>query len=304
MERLLPAPRDGGFRQKEYFVWCGSVIRAEGMFHLFASRWPRETGFPEGYRRHSQIVRATCRRAEGPFEFQEVVLAGRGGDWWDGRMCHNPKIIQVGGTYVLYYNATDLSGRLLHGKHPIRQVGYAWSESVRGPWRRLDRPLPLGEDTNNPAPYARADGNIVLVWRDWDLRMHVAEADRFDGEYRVVARDVYRPGRLEDPDLFFADGLYHMVMEDNEGKLTGHVRHGGHMVSGDGVIWRPHEHVRAYSHEIAFDDGTVVTADRRERPEMFNAAAEVKGNGPPTHLLTGVWHGGEAWNVVQPIAPA
>jgi hypothetical protein len=286
-----------------YFVWCGSLIRAEGRFHMFASRWPRDTGFPDGYRRHSEIVRAVSDVPEGPYEFREVVLAGRGGDWWDGRMCHNPKILRIGDRYVLFYNATDLSGRLLHGKHPYRQIGYADAPSIRGPWRRLDRPLPLGEDTNNPAPYVHDDGCVLLVYRDWALRMYIAKAPAYDGDYQVVARDFFEEGRLEDPDLYVVDGQYHMVMEDNQAKLTGHERHGGHLVSRDGIHWQRADDVHVYTHDIAFKDGTRFTAERRERPEMFNANAEVKGRGEPTHLATGVFHGGAAWNVVQRIAP-
>jgi hypothetical protein len=285
-----------------YFVWCGSLIRADGKFHMFASRWPKETGFPEGYRRHSEIVRAVSDSPEGPYKFQEVVLKGRGGDWWDGRMCHNPKIYKTGGVFVLYYNATDLSNRLLHGKNPYRQVGYAVADSVHGPWRRLDESLPIGEDNNNPAPCFHKDGSVLLIYRDWDLRMHIAKADSYKGPYKVVARDFFKEGRLEDPDLHFDTGLYNMVMEDNQSKITGHERYGGHLVSEDGINWRRHEHPCAYSHDIVFDDGTRIRAERRERPELFNANADVKGNGPPTHLASGVLYKGETWNVVQPIA--
>ncbi|MCC2685873.1 MAG: hypothetical protein K0R75_2772, partial [Paenibacillaceae bacterium] len=57
-----------------YFVWCGSVIRAEDKkYHMFASRWPKSTGFPNGYRRNSEIVRAVSDTPEGPYQFQEVV---------------------------------------------------------------------------------------------------------------------------------------------------------------------------------------------------------------------------------------
>ncbi len=144
---------------------------------------------------------------------------------------------------------------------------------------------------------------MLLAYRDWDLRMHLATADAWDGEYTVAARNIFGEGRLEDPDLHFAGGLYHMVMEDNEGRLTGHVRHGGHLVSGDGLAWRRAQDAHVYTHDIVYDDGTRLTAERRERPELFNARADVKGRGDPTHLATGVLYRGETWNVVQPVAP-
>jgi hypothetical protein len=81
IERLLPVPSDAGFRQASHFVWGGSLIRATGQYHLFASRWPRAAGFPDGYRTHSEIVRATSDSPVGPYTLQQVVVSGRGGAW-------------------------------------------------------------------------------------------------------------------------------------------------------------------------------------------------------------------------------
>ena len=296
IERLLPVPRDAGFRMEGFFVWCGSVIKAEGAYHLFVSRWPESTQFPNGYRTHSEIVRATADNPVGPYTFEEIVVSGRGGDYWDGQMCHNPKIVKAGNTFVLYYIGSPCGASL-------RKVGYAWAPSVRGPWVRLDRPLPLGEDANNPAPYVHADGSVLLAYRDLKLEMHVARAHAYDGEYKIIATNIFPGGKLEDPDMSFRDGMYHMVVEDNVGVLTGSVRHGGHLVSRDGVHWRKHDPVKVYTHTIQWSDGSSVTATRRERPELFNDNAQCKGNGEPTHLLTGVLIDGKTWCLVQAIAP-
>jgi hypothetical protein len=233
----------------------------------------------------------------GPYVFQEVVVSGRGGTWWDGKMCHNPKIVQVNDTYVLYYIGSAPGSRL-------RKVGYAWADRIEGPWHRIDRCLPLGEDANNPAPYIHPDGSVLLAYRDLHLHVHIARAPAFDGAYEVVTRDVYPRGRLEDPDLHVHDVLYQMVVEDNEGLLTGSVRHGGHLVSADGLHWESADPVKAYTHTITWTDGSQTVVDRRERPELFNARAQVKGSGDPTHLLTGVLVNGHSWCLVQPIAPA
>jgi len=58
IDRLLPAPRRGGFAQDDYWVWCGSAIRGEDdRFHIFAARWPRTLPFFAGYLTHSEVVR-------------------------------------------------------------------------------------------------------------------------------------------------------------------------------------------------------------------------------------------------------
>ena len=297
IERLFPVPRDSGLRMDGYFVWGASIINVDGEFHMFASRWPEETGFPDGYRDHSEIVRVTSDNPVGPYAFREVVLHRRGGPFWDGKMCHNPKITKAADTFVLYYIGSAVDS-------PLRKIGYAWAPSVTGPWKRIEQPLPLGEDANNPAPYVHADGSVLLAYRDLQLRMHVARASTFDETYDILAEDVFPEGRLEDPDLFLMDGQYHMVMEDNEGLLTGAERHGGHLVSAEGVRWRKHDPVKVYTHTIIWDDSGETVAKRRERPELFNANAQVKGRGEPTHLITAVLIDGQTRCVVQPIAPA
>jgi hypothetical protein len=242
IERLQPAPKDAGFRMKGYFVWGGSLIRVGSEYHLFASRWPTETRFPQGYRDHSQIVRATAKTPIGPYTFREVVVAGRGGAWWDGKMCHNPKIVQAGDTYVLYYiGSAPGSG--------LRKCGYAWSKSITGPWTRREEPLPFGEDHNNPAPYIHDDGKVLVAFRDRQLNMFIATANAFDGAYEIAARNLF-PFKVEDPDLFFAGGQFHMVAEDNVGGLTGAVRHGAHLVSENGLQWQPADPVTVYDHTL------------------------------------------------------
>ena len=303
IERLLPIPKDSGFRQNGYFIWCGSIIRVDNRYHLFASRWPEGTGNPDdlvgildGYRQYSEIVRATADNPIGPYRFQEVVLPGRGEGYWGGQSCHGPKIVKVSNMYVLYYQAIACNSR-------FRKVGYAWSESIEGPWNRCDHEIPLTEDANNPGPCIRPDGSVLLAYCTVSLKMHIARASAFDGEYETVAENIFPRGPLEDPDLYYADGLYHMIMEDNAGVLTGSVRHGGHLVSVDGIHWRAHDPPEVYTHDIEWADGTAWTARRRERPDMFNDKAGAKGEGDPTHLITGVLYNGHAWCVVQEIAP-
>ena len=292
INRLLPIPRNSGFRQEGYFAWCASMIRVDDTYHLFASRWPEANAdrtsamtVLDGYRQHSEIVRATADNPMGPYEFQEVALAGRGEGYWDGQGCHGPKIVKFGDRFVLYYQAIAWGGRL-------RKIGYAWSDDIESPWHRCDSEIPLTEDANNPAPYVHPDGSILLAYRDERLRVYVARADSYDGQYETIAENIFPAGRLEDPDLFFCDGKYHMVMEDNEGVLTGSIRHGGHLVSADGIHWEAHDPPKIYTHTLEWADGTSLTATRRERPDLFNDNEGVKGNGDPTHLITGVLAGG------------
>lgn len=310
LNRLMPVPKDAGFRVSGYFVWGGSVIFADGMYHLFASRWPTwetlgigqenrgHVSLLSGYKNHSEIVRAVADNPLGPYEFAQVVVAGRGGDYWDGQMCHNPKIAKIGDRYVLYYIGRS-------PRSSARKIGYAVAESIEGPWQRREKQIMLTDDANNPAPYIEKDGRVLLAFRDQSLVMHVARADRFDGRYEILAGNIVPGVKLEDPTLFFMDGRYHMVLEDNKGQLTGDERHGAQLVSRSGRTWQPYDPVKVYTHTIQWTDDASTTFDRRERPELVNLnnPPERKYDGEPTHLVTGVQIKGESWCVVQPIAP-
>jgi hypothetical protein len=293
-DRLQVVDSNSGLRIKGYFVWCGSAIKVDGKYHMFASRWPEATKFPEGYRTHSEIVRATADRAEGPYTFQEVVVGKRAAGRWDSGMAHNPVIYRVGMTFVLFYIGSDEGSR-------YRQIGVATASAIAGPWNRSDRPLDLGvkTDGNNPAACFELDGSVKLVWRDKNLHVYVSTAPSFRGPYRVANDRVWPEARLEDFFLFKHQGQYHLICEDNVGNVTGHERWGAHLYSEDGISgWKKYTPSVVYDHEISWTDGTSLHAVRRERPWLLieDHAA--------TCLFTAVYDGVHAWNQAVPIRPA
>jgi hypothetical protein len=292
-ERLQPVARGTGLRMEGYFVWCGSVIKVGETYHMFASRWPVPTKIPEGYRTHSEIVRATAARPEGPYAFQGVVIAKRPGKW-DGGMVHNPAIYQVGSKFVLFHNASKAGSR-------YRQIGVASAPAVTGPWTRSDRPLDLGvvSDANNPAAWFESDGSIKLIWRDKDLRVRISVADSFRGPYRVANDNVWPQGKVEDFFLCKNRGRYHLICEDAGASITGHTKWGAHLTSADGIHdWQPCSPAIAYDHEIRWADGLQLHAVRRERPWLLVE------DGRATCLFTAVYDGQSTWNQPVPLRPA
>jgi hypothetical protein len=291
--RMDAVARGSGFAMEGWFVWCGAVIKAEGAYHLFASRWPEATKFPEGYRTHSEIVRAVAPRPEGPYVFQEVVIGRRAAGKWDSGMAHNPVIYETAGTYVLFYNASDVGSR-------HRQIGFATARAITGPWQRQDRPLDLGlaSDANNPSAWFERDGSVKLVWRTADLRVCVSTARHFGGPYTLANGNAWPGARLEDFFLFRHGGRYHLICEDNAGRVTGHERWGAHLVSPDGVSgWQPWSEPVAYDHTIRWTDGGHFEPRRRERPWLL-----IEG-GAITHLFTAVYDGTRTWNQPVPLSP-
>ena len=238
------------------------MIKVGDTYQMFASRWPVATSFPEGYRKHSEIVRATASKPEGPYTFQEVIIGKRAPGKWDSAMAHNPVIYKTGSTFVLYYIGSDEGSG-------YRRIGYASAPAVTGPWTRSDQPLDLGveSDANNPAALFEPDGSVKLIWRNRDLQVFISTAPSFRGPYRVANDKVWPKSPLEDFFLFKAQGKYHMICEDAHSNITGHRTWGGHLVSDNGISdWKLYDSPTAYDHDIRWDDGTVFHAVRRERP--------------------------------------
>jgi hypothetical protein len=292
--RMQPVAKDSGFRMPGYFVWCASVIRVGETYQMFAARWPVDTRFPDGYRQHSEIVRATSTRPEGPYQFQEVVIGKRAPGKWDSAMAHNPAIYKTGKAYVLFYIGSDEGSS-------YRRIGYASAAAVTGPWIRNDQPLDLGiaSDANNPAACFDPDGSLKLIWRDADLKVYLSTAPSYQGPYRVANNRVWHD-TLEDFFLFKCGGQYHLLCEDDTGRITGHDRRwGAHLCSADGIDgWKECSPPAAYDNEIHWTDGTVFHPVRRERPWLLLE------NGAATYLFTAVFDGSQTWNQPVPIRPA
>jgi hypothetical protein len=290
---FAPVAKGTGFAMDGYFVWCGSVIKVGDAYEMFASRWPTNTKFPEGYRQHSEIVRAEAFKAEGPYVFKEVVIGKRAAGKWDSAMAHNPAIFKVGGTFVLFYIGSDVGSSR-------RQIGIATAPSVAGPWTRRDKPLDLGltTDANNPAAWFEPDGSVKLIWRTASLRVCESAAKSFEGPYTLVNRNLWPAAKIEDFFIFKQGGAYHLICEDNAGNLTGHDRKwGGHLISDDGTThWRTAGQPVAYDDTVHWTDGTEFKPVRRERPWFLIE------NGKITYLFNAVFDGKQTWNQPVPLA--
>ena len=292
-ERIAPVDENSGLKMDGYFVWGGSVIKVDGVYHLFASRWPAHTKFPAGYRTDSEIVRATSETLTGPYTFREVVIGERDSTYWDSNMAHNPTIHKVADTYVLYYIGSDFTTYQQDDPHLLRRVGYATAKSIDGPWHRSDRPV-IDAESNNPSALFEEDGSVKLIFRDTELNIFCATAPSFEGPYTIGQESIWTECRLEDFYTFKRGGLYHMICEDNVGAVSGHERWGVHLVSDNGVDgWRRHNHIVAYDHDIEFTGGKILHCVRRERPQLYIEEGKVCA------LITSVYDGAKTW--CQPV---
>lgn len=330
IDRILDAPRDGGFRMDGYWVWCGSVIQGpEGQYHMYAARWPKEYPFFDGYKVYSEIVRATSDTPEGPYAFQEVVLPARGSAFWDGQMTHNPTIHRYGDTYLLFYiGATytepgPTAEELWEGttakpaeSYANIRIGLATAPTPAGPWTRRDQPIleprpGMWDSTvvTNPAPCVLDAGRVLLLYRSntpHGLRIGAAFADGIDEPFSRISDDpvLAFAGRchVEDPFVWQAGDHLELIAKDMTGGITGEVHAGVHATSLDGVHWQLADPPKVYSRHITWDDGTTTVQGCVERPQLLFH------DGAPTHLFAatadgpgGFRNASNTWNLVIPL---
>ena len=292
-KNYFPVNKNTGFRMEGYYVWCGSVLKENNTYYMFAARWPEEKTFPDGYMTDSEIVLATTDDLNKPFTFQKVIISKREVGYWDAGMAHNPFIFKANDKYVLYYIGTQ------NGSYEARAIGYAVADSIDGEWTRADKPIVLPPNANNPSVLQDKDGSLLLYFRDGELKVSVARARAYDQSFTILKHDLFPKGRIEDMFVFFNNGRYEMFAEDDEGSYTGNAKAGVHFISDNGIDWIPDEHPIAYNFDIEYTDGTKRTLQRRERPQVYIEGDNVylfttaKSDGPT--ILTG----GKTWNMVQ-----
>jgi hypothetical protein len=332
-------PRAGGFRMDGYWVWCGSVIKAEdGKYHMFASRWPRNVTFHPGWMTDSEVVRAVSDTPLGPYTFKEVVLPARGPEYWDGRATHNPSIQKHGDTYVLFYMGStnpigvaprdekfSLDDPRATVARANKRIGVATAKSIDGPWTRYDKCVLETKPgtfysflTSNPAPCIHEDGSVLLMFKSRKYKpdgkhsgqmLGVARAPHYLGPYEVIGDEpIFGPdkmGEVEDPFVWRWNDQYNMIAKDMTGKLVGEKHAGVHAVSKDGVTWELAPKPKAWSRTLTFDDGTTTTMGQLERPYLL-----LDPKGRPAYLFaaSGDGPGGFAnmtmsFNMAIPLAP-
>ena len=326
-----------GFKMDGYWIWCGSVIKGEdGYYHMFASRWDKKYPFHPGWMIASEIVRAKSKTPEGPFIFEEVVLAARGAQYWDGRATHNPSITKFGNEYVLYYMGTthpfndpipenlDLNSPETIVSRSNKRIGIATSKSINGPWKRLDSPILETKPntfysflTSNPAPFINNDGSAYLIFKGRSYlkkfpyqsiqKIGIAKAKHYLDKYEVQNNehtifDSNSIGEVEDPYLWIDDNGFHLLVKDMGIKLSGEHHAGILLHSPDGIDWKLDNNPKAYSRTLKLLNNESITMGQLERPFILFE------NGKPRCLYFATMDGNggfqnstSSWNIAIPL---
>lgn len=312
--------QDNIFKTDGYYNWGSSIIKErDGKYHLFYSRWKKEYSF-FGWLTHSDIAHATAKSPLGPWKYKETVLKGRGKGHWDAITAHNPKIKYFEGKYYLYYIATNMGGEdytdkdLVEIAHtgythpnwkilrPNQRTGVAVSNSLKGPWRRMDKPLlePSGPITTlavNPAIDKGEDGKYYLIVKGdkpndkgFVRNQAVGVSLHPDGPFEIQEKPVIDYMDTEDMSIWY---------DESRGRFYG-VFHAhnyiGLLTSKNGTDWEKANEFVLKNKEILMEDGTTLKPDRMERPFVYQE------DGLPKVLSVAIKKGNDSYNVFMPIA--
>lgn len=310
-----PLPAHIAYEDPDYWSWCPSIVQGDdGRWNLFTSRWPKAIPFHPGWLLCSEIIRAESDSLEGPYRFVEVVMRGRGADWWDGRSVHNPSIKRDGDRWVMFYMgsthpfADPEPGQDLPASDPRvvvarwhERVGVAVSGSLQGPWIRPDRPTldsrPGYFDswiTSNPTGCREVDGSWFLVYKaratvglisnpmHGEMTLGMAEAARAEGPWVREECPIFHAdglGGIEDPFVWRSVRGYELLFKDMKDSLTGCLHALVRAWSPDGRNWQLDERALFSDRKVVWPDGRVEQLGSLERPSL------VFQNGSPTHLV-------------------
>jgi hypothetical protein len=243
---------------------------------------------------------------------------------------HNPTIHRHNGKYVLFYVGTTydferptekISGNVYEKVWNGKRIGVAVADSPFGPWTRMDQPIMEprpgkwdGAIISNPAPVVHEDGSVLLIYksapvtypeRNQNKALHfgVAVAPHYLGPYarmndgQQIEIEGAADAHVEDPYVWQANGLYHMVAKVMHNSLIDEAGAGFHACSKDGIHWKLPEDPKAYSRTVLFQNGTQRAQTKLERPQVLVQ------DGRPTHIFfaTADPEWADIYNLVIPV---
>ncbi|BCM90057.1 hypothetical protein IAD21_01908 [Abditibacteriota bacterium] len=244
---------------KQWCYWDGQIIKSkDGKYHLFSSRWDQAKGHNGWW--SSQAVHAVSDKVTGPY-------IDKGLCWPDdqGGKGHNvTALVLPDGSYAIVVSET-------------RPGDVFVSKSLDGPWNYLGKIQVAPNEfsglgrMSNVSIMVRPDGDFEIVPRSGAVMI---SKTGILGPYTVQGPSIYKdlPGlpqhslnNLEDPVVFYAGGLYQIVVNNWSDRKA------YHLTSKDGIHdWK----YRGLAYDpttdfVRYANGPVNHWDKMERPGVL-----------------------------------
>lgn len=267
--------QDNGLEDRtlaNYCYWDGTILKGtdaetgKDKYYMFASRWDQANGH-SGWG-GSVAVYATSDNLEGPYTDQGMLWP----DYYEGAG-HNVFAFEISKTDPAYKEgyryAISVSDTGLHGDQMNGSIHI--SKSLDGPWEHVGIMETDGKfRLSNVTITQRPDGTYLATGRDGDIATAASVRGPWTTQRQKLWWDI--PGMntsaLEDPVLWYSDGMYHIVVNNWQEKYA------YYLTSYDGVQdWTLHTGT-AYSAEtmaqhLQYTDGTKNSWTKLERPGVY-----------------------------------
>ena len=243
-------------------TWGGKPLLINGTYHLYVTEIA--DGSLSNWKRNSTVTHAVSSTPEGPYEKVSRVVP---------QEAHNPDpiLLQDGRLAIFHLGSGTAPANFSQNITHISEDG-----NPDGPFK----PVYLGLDCNNPAPWQHKNGTLYLACRNKTI---------FRGEIggpwsQVAVLPPPMPGwGFEDPTLWidYERDAWHL-MSHAPNKTNGNII-SSHFFSANGVNWTASQ-TQPYGNTALLSNGSYYHMNTRERPKLlFN-----EETGKPAYLFNGI----------------
>lgn len=257
----------------DYSYWDGGIIKDEesGKYYMFASRWNQAGGHwgqdgIDGWT-GSQAIYAVSDNFYGPYEDKGPIwpdyYEGAGHNVFSFKLSENDPLREEGYKYGIVVSDVGKYSNEVNGTLHV-------AKSLDGEWEHRGK---MQVDTNNfslsnISILVHPDGRYQAINRNGDI----ATSDSLTGNWNVESTELWwklegmSPDCVEDPVIWYSDGLYHCVANKWDAKYA------YYLTSKDGLTnWVCHAGT-AYSplkQFLEYEDGTENHWTKLERPNVY-----------------------------------
>ncbi len=251
---------------EKYCYWDGTILKnpEDQKYYMFASRWNESEG--HGGWGQSSAIYAVSDNLEGPYtdmgELWPDYYEGAGHNVFAFEVSKSDPLYAEGYRYAISVSDTGKHGDVMNGSLHV-------AKSITGPWEHLGVMNTDGKfRLSNISIVVRPDGTYEAIGRDGDI----ATSSTLRGPWKTERQKLWwdidglDTGALEDPVIWYADGMYHVVVNHWDNKYA------YYMTSYDGIQgWTLHNGP-AYTPSqnfLQYTDGTENNWTKLERPGVY-----------------------------------
>lgn len=275
---VLPRDTANGLedaRLKNWCYWDGSIVKDEDeIYHMYVSRWTQTVAHAPGWKVHSKAIHATSKHLLGPYKDQGLTWPG-----WNNGAGHNVVGLRMHDGRYAMITSERTPGNVFEADNPYGPWEYLGELEIDangyyagwGRYNELDDGALRGGvigHLSNVMVILRPDGRYMMVARHC---VPMISDNGILGPYKMMAEKAWLgvkglpQFKMEDPTVWYSDGLYHIVVNHHVGDTTYHLtsEDGFHNWKNRGLAFKREREVFKHS------DGTVENWHTVQRPTVY-----------------------------------